>query len=143
MEIKVKYADGMLSIRQAHAGEWYDLRAGEDVSMWKGDSRNISLGVCIELPEGYEAIVAARSSLFKTFGVIMVNGIGVIDNAYCGNNDVWHLPVFKLTGDPITIYKNDRIAQFRIQKCQPTAKIVEVESLTGKDRGGIGSSGLR
>lgn len=144
MQIKVKYDEGMEPITQAHEGEWYDLRAAEDVTLWAGDSYSISLGVAMELPKGYEAIVAARSSLFKNYGLIMVNGIGVIDNAYCGNNDIWHFPVFKLTGEPITIHKNDRIAQFRLLYNTPSqTEIVTVDSLTNSNRGGFGSTGVK
>ena len=143
MEIKIKYSDGMEEIVQAHEGEWYDLRAAENVMMWRGDYRIISLGVAIELPEGYEAIIAPRSSTFDRYGIIMVNGIGVIDHSYCGNDDVWRFPAIKLYGDSVRIHKNDRIAQFRIVPCQPKCDLVRVDALIGENRGGYGSTGVR
>lgn len=140
MEIKVKkLVDGLHDINQAHNGEWYDLRAAKDVRLSEGDLAYIPLGVAIELPEGYEAIVAPRSSAAKKFGIIQANSLGVIDHAYCGDNDEWMMPVYAIRNTDI--HKNDRICQFRIQKIQPEADIVYVSELGNKDRNGIGSTG--
>ena len=121
-------------------GDWIDLRSAECVVLRKGDYKRISLGVAMELPEGYEAIVAARSSSFEKWGFIRVNGIGIIDNNYNGNNDIWNLLVYA-TRDAI-IEKDERIAQFRILKNQPVISFSEVEDLGHEDRGGIGSTGV-
>ena len=140
MEIKVKkLVDGLHDINQAHNGEWYDLRCAKDMYLITGELAYIPLGVAIELPEGYEAIVAPRSSAAKKFGIIQANSIGVIDHAYCGDNDEWMMPVYAIRNT--TIHKNDRICQFRIQKIQPEADIVYVLELGNKDRNGIGSTG--
>lgn len=140
MEIKVKkLVDDLHDINQAHNGEWYDLRAAKDVRLSEGDLAYIPLGVAIELPEGYEAIVAPRSSSAKKFGIIQANSLGVIDHTYCGDNDEWMMPVYAIRNTDI--HKNDRICQFRIQKIQPEADIVYVSELGNKDRNGIGSTG--
>lgn len=140
MEIRVKkLVDGLHDINQAHNGEWYDLRCAKDLYLIAGDLAYIPLGVAIELPEGYEAIVAPRSSAAKKFGIIQANSLGVIDHAYCGDNDEWMMPVYAIRNT--TIHKNDRICQFRIQKIQPEADIVYVSELGNKDRNGIGSTG--
>jgi len=99
----------------------------------------ISLNCCMELPEGYEAIVAPRSSTFKKFGLIMTNSFGVIDSSYCGNEDVWRFPALAMR--KTTIYKGDRICQFRIVKRQPDIVFKEVNNLDNPNRGGIGSTG--
>ena len=143
MQIKIKYSDGVEEIKQAHPGEWYDLRTAEDVTMWEGDFAMISLGVAMELPEGFEAIVAPRSSTFQKYGIIMTNGIGVIDHAYCGDDDIWRFPAYKVKGEPVKISKNDRIAQFRILYHQPSCDIIRVDSLKSENRGGFGSTGSR
>lgn len=140
MEIRVKkLVNGLHDINQAHNGEWYDLRCAKDMYLIAGDLAYIPLGVAIELPEGYEAIVAPRSSAAKKFGIIQANSLGVIDHAYCGDNDEWMMPVYAIRNT--TIHKNDRICQFRIQKIQPEADIVYVSELGNKDRNGIGSTG--
>ena len=130
---KLKYIDGK--------SDWIDLRASEDVEFKKGEFKLIPLGVAMELPNGYEAHVVPRSSTFKNFGLIMTNSEGIIDNTYCGDNDMWKFPAIAMR-DTI-VHKNDRICQFRIMRNQPEIIFKEVEHLEGVDRGGFGSTGKK
>lgn len=139
--IKIKYHNGIRPLEILDNGDWIDLRAAEDVNLEKGDFRLISLGVSMKLPEGYEAHIVPRSSTFKHWGIIQANHMGVIDNSYCGDNDIWKFPAIA-TRDAV-IYKNDRICQFRIMKKQPCVRFDTVEHLNGPDRGGFGSSGRK
>ena len=77
-------------------GEWVDLYTAEDVEMGPLDFKIISLGVAMELPEGYYAQVVPRSSTCKNHGIIMANSIGIIEHSYCGNNDVWGFPAIAI-----------------------------------------------
>ena len=92
-----------------------------------------------EIPEGYEAIVAPRSSTFKNFGIIQTNSIGIIDNSYSGDGDIWMMPVLAMRDTEIHV--NDRICQFRLLKNQDNIDFDEVIFLEGPNRGGLGSSG--
>lgn len=139
--IKIKYHNDIRPLEILDNGDWIDLRAAEDVNLEKGDFRLISLGVSMKLPEGYEAHIVPRSSTFKHWGIIQANHMGVIDNSYCGDNDIWKFPAIA-TRDAV-IYKNDRICQFRIMKKQPRISFDTVEHLNGPDRGGFGSSGRK
>lgn len=148
MEIKIKYHADIDKIEKISIGDWIDLRCAEDTFVQVGDAKNISLGVSMKLPEGYEAIVAPRSSTYKKYGIIMTNSIGVIDNSYSGTNDIWQFPARCLEamtvseGCPGTfIHKNDRICQFRIQKKMEEVEFIEVDELDSVDRGGFGSTG--
>lgn len=139
--VKIRYAvEGLPRIAAWDIGDWVDLRAGETVQLRAGDYKRIPLGVAMELPEGYEAIVAPRSSTFEKYGIIPVNGIGIIDNSYCGNDDVWCLPVYATRTAKIN--KGDRIAQFRILKNQPGIEFDEVDDLKNPNRHGFGSTGV-
>lgn len=141
LDIKIRYLEtGLVEIKATEIGDWIDLRSAETVCLYKGEKALLRLGVAMKLPDGYEAIVAPRSSTFKNYGLIQTNGIGIIDSTYCGNNDEWMMPV--LATRETMIYKNDRICQFRIQKKQPTIKFVVVDKLGGEDRGGFGSTGM-
>ena len=91
------------------------------------------------LPQGYEALIAPRSSTFKNYGIIQTNHVGVVDETYCGDGDVWRMPVYAVRDTEIKV--NDRICQFRIQKHQPQIVFDEVDFLDGTDRGGFGSTG--
>ena len=139
--IKIKYHNDIRPLEILDNGDWIDLRAAEDVNLEKGDFRLISLGVSMKLPEGYEAHIVPRSSTFKHWGIIQANHMGVIDNSYCGDNDIWKFPAIA-TRDAV-IYKNDRICQFRIMKKQLCVRFDTVEHLNGPDRGGFGSSGRK
>ena len=140
LTIKIKYHDKELP-RAVKMGDWVNLRAAENVEMEQGEYKLLSLGVSMQLPAGYEAHLAPRSSTFKNFGVISANSIGIIDEAYCGDNDIWRFPVIAMR--KTTINKGDRICQFRIVKKMPAVKFVEVETLGNADRGGIGSTGTK
>ena len=139
--IKIKYHNDIRPLEILDNGDWIDLRAAEDVNLEKGDFRLISLGVSMKMPDGYEAHIVPRSSTFKHWGIIQANHMGVIDNSYCGDNDIWKFPAIA-TRDAV-IYKNDRICQFRIMKKQPCVRFDTVEHLNGPDRGGFGSSGRK
>lgn len=139
--VKIKYHDDIMPIEEFENGDWIDLRSAEDVEMKAGDIRLISLGVSMELPKGYEAHIVPRSSTWKKWGIIQANHMGVIDNSYCGDNDIWKFPAIAIR-DTI-IYKNDRICQFRIEKKQPKFRWDVRDHLDGKDRGGFGSTGRR
>ena len=140
LDINIRYLEtGLVEIKVTEIGDWIDLRSAETVCLYKGEKALLRLGVAMKLPDGYEAILAPRSSTFKNYGIIQTNGIGIIDSTYCGNNDEWLMPV--LATRETMIHKNDRICQFRIQKKQPTIKFVVVDKLGDKDRGGFGSTG--
>ena len=142
MEIKIKYHSSEIEkIKKIDIGNWIDLRAAENVSMKKGESRLISLGVSMELPCGYEAYVVPRSSTFKTWGIIQTNSMGVIDESYKGDGDIWKIPVYALRDTEINI--NDRICQFRIQEKMPEISFKEVGVLDNEDRSGFGSTGKK
>ncbi|MBR5127626.1 MAG: dUTP diphosphatase [Roseburia sp.] len=139
--IKIKYHSDEIEKLTYIEGksDWIDLRSAEEVELKQGEFRLIKLGVSMQLPAGYEAVVVPRSSTYKNFGIIQTNHMGVIDETYCGDNDVWMMPVLAVRDT--VIHVNDRICQFRIQKHQPQITFEEVEVLGNEDRGGIGSTG--
>ena len=139
MEIKVRYHADIEPLQKTENGDWIDLRAAEDVDMKAGEFKLISLGVSMKLPEGYEALIIPRSSTFKHWGIIQTNHCGLIDNSYCGDNDIWMFPA--LATRDVLIEKNSRICQFRIQKKMENVEFVQVDRLESIDRGGFGSSG--
>lgn len=128
---KLRYIDGK--------SDWIDLRSAEDVELKAGEFKLISLGVSIRLPEGYEAHIVPRSSTFKTWGIIQTNSMGIVDESYHGDSDIWRMPVYATRDSKIN--KNDRICQFRIVKHQPIIKFEEVAYLSEINRGGFGSTG--
>lgn len=117
------------------------------------DLQYIPLGLAMQLPDGFEAIVAPRSSTPKGMGIMCANSFGVIDNSYSGNEDEWKFPAIAIRDT--TILQGERICQFRIQLSQKATvwqklkwlfsdgiKLVQVKELPNQtSRGGFGSTG--
>ncbi len=145
VKIKIKYqkdedGDSLVKVLgYIDKGDWIDLRTSEVTNIYPGGWGLIPLGVCIELPKGYEGIMLPRSSTFKRFGILMSNSMGIIDNSYSGDEDIWRFPYFGTRS--CLIPKNTRIAQFRIQKNQERIEFTEVTGLGNTARGGFGSTG--
>lgn len=128
---KLRYIDGK--------SDWIDLRAAKEYSLKQFDFVLINLGVSIKLPEGYEMLIAPRSSTYKNYGIIQTNSIGVVDESYSSNEDVLMMPALALRDT--VIHVNDRVCQFRIVKHQPSIEFEIVDDLGDNVRGGIGSTG--
>lgn len=141
MEIKVKYhvPDLPEICAIGDKSDWIDLRAAERVEMKAGEFRIISLGISVKLPTGYEAHIAPRSSTFMKYGIIQTNSVGVVDNSYCGDNDIWGMPALAMRDT--VIEKGERICQFRLMKKMEEVSFLTVERLNEEDRGGFGSTG--
>ena len=148
MHIQVKYHHpDLYRISQFDKGDWIDLRAAENVKLNTGEDALISLGISIKLPKEYEMWLAPRSSTYRKYHIIQTNGIGIIDNTYCGNNDIIRMPVLAMKDTIIPF--NERIAQFRLVPRMKYAdpnfingiNFDEVEDLQTEDRGGFGSTG--
>ena len=140
--IKVKYHNPQLKKLEYIDGksDWIDLRSAENAVMKKGEFRLISLGVSVQLPKGYEMLIAPRSSAFRNFGILMPNSPGVADESYCNSeSDILMMPVLAMRDTEIRV--NDRLCQFRIIEHQPTIVFEESESFGGEARGGFGSTG--
>ena len=142
MKIKIHYfSPDAPRLKITAKGDWIDLYVSETVTLRKGESALIPLGVSMQLPAGWEARTVPRSSTFRRWGIVQTNSVGVIDNSFCGTNDEWKLPVYA-TRDTV-IEKGDRICQFRIFENQPPIEFEEAEELSDVDRGGFGSTGVK
>lgn len=128
---KLRYIDGK--------SDWIDLRVAENVSMKQGEYRLISMGISVEIPKGYEMLIVPRSSAYKNFGILQTNAMGVVDESFCGDNDIIHMPILAMRDTEIHI--NDRIGQFRLMPHQPEVHFIEVDHLDNEDRGGVGTTG--
>ena len=126
MKILVRYHDGAVPLTILTQGDWIDLCAAETVTMHAGEFRIISLGVSMQLPEGYEAHIVPRSSTFRKWGILQANSMGVIDESYCGDGDVWGFPALAMRDT--TIARGDRICQFRVMRKMDKPELVTVES---------------
>jgi dUTP pyrophosphatase len=139
--IKIRYHAPIEKLEHKEIGDWIDLRAAENVSLLAGESRLISLGVSMRLPRGFEAHIVPRSSTFKRWGILQTNSMGVVDESFCGDQDIWRMPVYAVRDTQISV--NDRICQFRIVAKMQSVTFEEVEAMEAVSRGGFGSTGDR
>ena len=144
MKLRVKYLQDATRMNKITKGNWIDVYAYQDTFVPEGERAMINLGFALELPKGWEGHLAPRSSTFKTWGVIQTNSVGVVDDTYIGDNDIWHMPVYCLQAkdeNGTWIKKGDKIGQFRIMEVMPEIQFDEVESFGNCDRGGFGTTG--
>lgn len=154
MTLKIKYRRTTTLVHPLQfieKGDWVDLALAEDAVLPPRTFKPFSLGIQMHLPKGFEAWVVPRSSTGKRHKVLQYNSIGIIDESYSGPDDVWHMLLYAPNGCNIKAGKD--ICQFRIMpKMQASVwtkikwlfvskiEFVEVESLKGENRGGLGST---
>lgn len=137
MKAKIKYHDGASRLER-HGAMW-DMAASETVTLSKGEVKVIPLGVSMKLPDGFMGLLAPRSSTCIKHGIVMANSIGIIENDYCGDGDVWGFVAYAIKDT--VIERGTRIAQFMPVKYADPIEFEEVESMPYHDRGGYGSTG--
>lgn len=131
--------DGWWNRPERH-GAMFDLAASEDVKLREGEVKVIPLGIRMKLPEGYFGLVVPRSSTCLKRGILMANSIGIIDNEYCGDGDVWGFVAYAIRDT--VIEQGTRIAQFMPVRYADDIEFDEVDSMGCADRGGYGSTGV-
>lgn len=141
-EMKIKILPGG-KMPEFKNGDWIDCYTRFDCKLNWMEVGVLRLGFTAELPKGYEAILAGRSSLTKNFKVMPVNGIGIIDENYCGDTDEWLLPVVCIHSFGADIPAGSRVAQFRIITHQPKINFRIVDKMNKESRGGYGSTGTK
>jgi dUTP pyrophosphatase len=118
----------------------FDLAASETIVIAPGEVRLVPTGLVIEVPAGMFLGVFARSSTPLKKGLMVANGVGVVDSDYCGPTDEIKVPTINITKGPVEIKKGDRIAQ-GILLPAPQIEWEEVSELATASRGGFGGTG--
>lgn len=120
----------------------FDLVSVEDVTIPPGRVGMVPTGLVIRVPKGMFLGVFARSSTPLKRGLMVANGVGVIDPDYCGATDEVKILVTNFTNAPVTVRSGDRIAQ-GILLAAPRVTWTESAIAAESSRGGFGSSGQR
>jgi dUTP pyrophosphatase len=118
----------------------FDLSASQDMTVPPGEVRLVPTGLVVEVPAGHFLGVFARSSTPLKRGLMVANGVGVVDPDYSGPTDEVKIEVVNFTSAPVTVRRGDRIAQGIVL---PAVRVEweEAEALRAESRGGFGSSG--
>jgi dUTP pyrophosphatase len=118
----------------------FDFSAADDVTIAPSQVGLVPTGLVIEVPDGMFLGIFARSSTPVKRGLMVANGVGVVDPDYCGPHDEIKVPVMNFTAAPVTVKKGDRIAQGMFLAA-PRVAWDEHEELGDTSRGGFGATG--
>ena len=118
----------------------FDLAASEATLIAPAEVRLVPTGLVIEVPEGMFLAVFARSSTPLKKGLMVANGVGVVDSDYCGPRDELKIPVVNITTASVEVRPGDRIAQGIVLPA-PRVTWEEVTELKAESRGGFGATG--
>ncbi|MCQ2547560.1 MAG: dUTP diphosphatase [Clostridia bacterium] len=140
--IKVKSKNGQLPEYKTIGSAGMDLAAciDEDITLMPMERRLVPTGLWVELPQGMEVQVRARSGLSIRNGITLINGIGTVDSDYRGE---WNVPLVNLSNEAFTIHNGDRIAQAVFMKYEKVElKLADSVDETERGDGGFGSTGI-
>lgn len=118
----------------------FDLAASCDVDIPPREIRLVPTGLVVQVPPGAFLAILARSSTPLKRGLMVANGVGVIDSDYCGPTDEVKIQVINVTDAPVRVGKGERIAQGMVLAA-PRVEWEEVHDSAAPSRGGFGSTG--
>ena len=142
MRLRIKRLQPGISLpeRSTARAAGFDLAAAADLEIPPHSIRLVGTGLVIAVPDGYFFGIFARSSTPLKRGLMVANGVGVVDADYCGPADEIKIQLLNFTDAPVKISKGDRLAQGIVLPCPPI-EWDEVEEMTVPTRGGFGSTG--
>ena len=126
---------------QTEGAAGFDLAASEDVTIPPASVALVPTGLVIQAPAGHFLGVFARSSTPLKRGLMVANGVGVVDRDYCGAADEIRIQVLNFTAQPVHVKKGDRLAQgLFLPVTQATWEETDGDLREGS-RGGFGATG--
>ena len=141
LQVNIKRIDTELPLPEyATAGSvGFDLICRQDTEVAPRDLARIPGNVIVQTPPGYMLLLTMRSSTAQRKGLLIPNGVGVIDQDYCGEGDELMVSVYNFRNEAVTVIRGERVAQGIFV---PIARVVwhEVRQI-GPGRGGFGSTG--
>jgi dUTP pyrophosphatase len=142
MEVRIKRVDTSLELpKYETAGSaFFDLLVREEVRIGAGEIGFLPLNIVVQTPEDYFLLLVPRSSTPIRHGLLIPNGIGVIDPDYQGDEDEIKLLVYNFTKEPVVVKRGERIAQAGFVPVEK-AQWNEVTTMPAQSRGGFGSTG--
>ena len=142
MRLKIRRLDSTVSLPSYATDEsaGFDLAASHDLEVAPRHIALVRTGLVIEVPTGHFLAIFARSSTPLKRGLLVANGVGVIDPDYSGPADEVMIQVLNITDSPVRITRGDRLAQGIVLPA-PRVTWREVTEIRGNTRGGFGSTG--
>jgi dUTP pyrophosphatase len=143
MRLKIKRLQSAVGLPEPATGgaAGFDLAAAADIEIPPRGIRLVGTGLVIAVPDGYFLGIFARSSTPLKRGLMVANGVGIIDSDYCGPDDEIKIQVLNITDAPVKVARGDRLAQGIVLK-SPRVEWEEVDEMRVPTRGGFGSTGM-
>lgn len=144
MYVNIKRVDKSLPLPkyETDGSVGFDLLCRESAEIAPQSIELIPANVIVETPPGYMLLISMRSSTPRKIGLMMAQGVGVVDTDYCGEEDELKIQVYNFTDTPVKVEKGARIAQGIFVKVD-TPEWNEVEQMSASSRGGFGSTDRR
>lgn len=117
----------------------FDLSAAEDVTIAPREIKLVGTGLVFAVPEGHFLAIFARSSTPLKRGLVVANGVGVLDPDYRGPTDELKIQLLNITDAAITVKAGERLAQGIVLQA-PRVNFEEADTVA-PSRGGFGSTG--
>jgi dUTP pyrophosphatase len=142
MDVRITRLDPAVPLPayQTDGAAGFDLAASADMTVQPGEVALVPTGLVVEVPAGYFLGIFARSSTPLRRGLVIPNGVGIIDSDYCGPRDEIKVQVLNFTSAPVDVHRGDRLAQAILI---PFVRVEweETDEPAAPDRGGFGSTG--
>ena len=136
-----RLSDGVpLPAYQTPGSAGFDLAARVEITVAPGEVALVPTGLVIAVPPGHFLGVFARSSTPLKRGLMVANGVGIVDADYCGPDDEVKIEVFNFTASPVRVAAGDRLAQGVVMPFVQ-ARWTETLASARPSRGGFGSTG--
>lgn len=142
--VKIYSKSGEIPKYETENSAGLDLRALLDKPMIIKPMERVLIptGIFLEIPNGFEGQVRARSGLSIIHGLTMVNGVGTVDSDYRGELKV---PMINLGSEEFKVESGDRIAQivfarYETVNFEPVDSTEDLEK-TERGTGGFGHTG--
>src|SRR5215208_3734929 len=81
----------------------FDFTSAAEVVVAPGGVALVPTGLVVEVPAGMFLGIFARSSTPMKRGLMVANGVGVVDSDYCGATDEVKIAVLNFTADPVVV----------------------------------------
>ena len=142
MRLKIRRLDSTVSLPSYGTSEaaGFDLASAHDVVVQPRQIVLVRTGLVIQVPTGYFLAIFARSSTPLKRGLMVANGVGVLDPDYSGPNDEVMIQVMNVTESDVQIRRGDRLAQGIVLPA-PRVAWEEVDEIRETTRGGFGATG--
>ena len=143
MRLKIKRLQHAVGLPEPATGgaAGFDLAAAAEIEIPPRSIRLVGTGLVIAVPDGYFLGIFARSSTPLKRGLMVANGVGIVDSDYCGPADEIKIQVLNITDAPVKVARGDRLAQGIVLPC-PRIEWEEVQEMSVPTRGGFGSTGM-